>query len=63
MSASVAAESTAEEKKSRSAGVIWPRVKGVMLALVVPVALLFGWHFAVKAGMTRLIPSPADVAE
>jgi NitT/TauT family transport system permease protein len=63
MSASVAAENTAEGKKSRARGMIGPRLKGVMLALVVPLALLLGWHLAVKAGMTRLIPSPADVAE
>jgi NitT/TauT family transport system permease protein len=63
MSASVAAENTAGEKKSQARGMIGPRLKGVMLALVVPLALLLGWHLAVKAGMTRLIPSPADVAE
>ncbi len=63
MSASVAAENTAEGKKSRARGMIGPRLKGVLLALVVPLALLLGWHLAVKAGMTRLIPSPADVAE
>ncbi|MCA3313734.1 MAG: ABC transporter permease [Roseomonas sp.] len=63
MSASVAADGSAGEKKSRPGGMIWPRLKGLMLALVVPLALLLGWHLAVKAGMTRLIPSPADVAE
>jgi len=63
MSASVAAEGSAGEKKSRPGGIVWPRLKAVMLALVVPLALLLGWHLAVKAGMTRLIPSPADVAE
>ena len=63
MSASVAAEGSAGEKKSRPGGVVWPRLKAVLLALVVPLALLLGWHLAVKAGMTRLIPSPADVAE
>jgi len=63
MSASVAAEGSAGEKKSRPGGMIWPRLKAVLLALVVPLALLLGWHLAVKAGMTRLIPSPADVAE
>jgi NitT/TauT family transport system permease protein len=63
MSASVAAEGSAGEKKSRPGGMLWPRLKAVMLALVVPLALLLGWHLAVKAGMTRLIPSPADVAE
>lgn len=63
MSASVAAEESAGEKKSRPEGMLWPRLKAVLLALVVPLALLLGWHLAVKAGMTRLIPSPADVAE
>jgi NitT/TauT family transport system permease protein len=63
MSASVAAEGSAGEKKSRPGGMIWPRLKAVLLALVVPLALLLAWHLAVKAGMTRLIPSPADVAE
>ena len=63
MSASVAAEGSAGEKKSRPGGMVWPRLKAVLLALVVPLALLLGWHLAVKAGMTRLIPSPADVAE
>ena len=63
MSASVAGEGSAGEKKSRPGRVIWPRLKAVLLALVVPLALLLGWHLAVKAGMTRLIPSPADVAE
>jgi NitT/TauT family transport system permease protein len=33
------------------------------LAMVVPLALLAFWHLAVAAGMTRLIPSPAEVAE
>ncbi len=63
MSARVAAEGSAGEKKSRPGGMLWPRLKAVLLALVVPLALLLGWHLAVKAGMTRLIPSPADVAE
>lgn len=63
MSASVAAEGSVGEKKSRPRGMVWPRLKAVLLALVVPLALLLGWHLAVKAGMTRLIPSPADVAE
>lgn len=39
------------------------RLKPVGLALIVPLLLLLGWHLAVKAGMTRLIPSPAEVAE
>lgn len=63
MSASVAAEGSAGEKKSRPGRMLWSRAKAVLLALIVPLALLLGWHLAVKAGMTRLIPSPADVAE
>jgi NitT/TauT family transport system permease protein len=39
------------------------RLKPIALALVVPALLLLFWHLAVRAGMTRLIPSPADVAE
>lgn len=42
---------------------LFARAKAAALALIVPALLLFGWHMAVKAGMTRLIPSPADVAE
>lgn len=41
----------------------WPRLRSLGLALIVPLLLLAFWHFAVKAGMTRLIPSPAEVAE
>jgi NitT/TauT family transport system permease protein len=39
------------------------RLKPFGLALIVPLALLLFWHLAVQAGMTRLIPSPAEVAE
>lgn len=39
------------------------RLGPIALSLVVPLLLLLGWHLAVKAGMTRLIPSPAEVAE
>lgn len=39
------------------------RVKPALLALIVPLLLLLFWHLAVQAGMTRLIPSPAEVAE
>jgi NitT/TauT family transport system permease protein len=49
---------------SRPAGArLLARLKPVGLALIVPLLLLLGWHLAVKAGMTRLIPSPAEVAE
>ena len=46
MSASVAAETATEGKKLRRGGVIGPRLKGFMLALVVPLLLLLGWHLA-----------------
>jgi NitT/TauT family transport system permease protein len=39
------------------------RAKSLLLSLIVPLLLLLGWHLAVQAGMTRLIPSPAQVAE
>jgi NitT/TauT family transport system permease protein len=39
------------------------RAKPAVLALIVPALLLLFWHWAVQAGLTRLIPSPADVAE
>ncbi|WP_270935972.1 ABC transporter permease [Falsiroseomonas oryzae] len=39
------------------------RLRPTLLALIVPALLLLFWHLAVKAGMTRLIPSPAEVAE
>jgi hypothetical protein len=39
------------------------RLKPIAFALIVPALLLMGWHAAVAAGMTRLIPSPAEVAE
>ncbi len=42
---------------------LWQRVRGTVLAMIVPLLLLAFWHYAVKAGMTRLIPSPAEVAE
>ncbi|HZF76848.1 MAG TPA: ABC transporter permease [Acetobacteraceae bacterium] len=39
------------------------RLRPAALALVVPALLLLLWHLAVAQGMTRLIPSPAQVAE
>jgi NitT/TauT family transport system permease protein len=49
---------------SRAGGAkLLARAKPLALALIVPVLLLISWHLAVKAGMTRLIPSPAEVAE
>ncbi|MFM8678834.1 MAG: ABC transporter permease [Alphaproteobacteria bacterium] len=41
------------------------RLRGVLSgwrALVVPALLLLAWHAAISAGMSRLIPSPAEVA-
>ena len=47
----------------RSGAKLVARAKPVLLALIVPALLLLFWHWAVQAGLTRLIPSPADVAE
>lgn len=43
--------------------VAWGRVKPVLLAMIVPAALLAFWHHATTSGWTLLIPPPADVAE
>jgi NitT/TauT family transport system permease protein len=45
------------------AAALWGRVRPVLLALIVPASLIAFWHYASTSGMTRLIPSPADVAE
>ena len=42
--------------------VAWGRVKPVLLAMIVPAALLAFWHHATTNGWTLLIPPPADVA-
>ncbi|MFN6954164.1 MAG: ABC transporter permease [Acetobacteraceae bacterium] len=41
----------------------WARVKPVLLALIVPGALLAFWHYATVNEWTLLIPPPAEVAE
>lgn len=61
MSATAAASD--EPAATRAPVSLWQRVRGTVLALIVPLLLLAFWHYAVKAGMTRLIPSPAEVAE
>jgi len=57
-----AAAPPAGEAAARPGG-IGPRLRGLGTALVVPLLLLGLWHWAVAAGMTQLIPSPAEVAE
>ena len=61
-------EATIVARPAASPGVITAkrlkaRLGPIALSLVVPLLLLLGWHLAVQAGMTRLIPSPAEVAE
>jgi NitT/TauT family transport system permease protein len=64
MSATAAADDAAPEPQAtRAHASLWQRARGTVLACIVPLLLLAFWHFAVKAGMTRLIPSPAEVAE
>lgn len=63
MSATTAGAAPAAEMTPKPLRGIWLRLRGLVLALIVPLLLLLFWHFAVKAGMTRLIPSPAEVAE
>lgn len=58
------AEGTPQAAPTTSPGMgVWRRVRGTVLALIVPLVLLVFWHVAVTMGMTRLIPSPRDVAE
>jgi NitT/TauT family transport system permease protein len=52
-----------EAAAARAPASLWQRARGTVLAMIVPLLLLAFWHYAVKAGMTRLIPSPAEVAE
>ena len=63
MSVTTSAAAPPAEAPARAPLGLWQRARGTVLALIVPLLLLAGWHYAVKAGMTRLIPSPADVAE
>jgi NitT/TauT family transport system permease protein len=58
-----AAAEAAEPAAMRVPVSLWQRLRGTVLAWIVPLLLLAVWHFAVQAGMTRLIPSPAEVAE
>jgi NitT/TauT family transport system permease protein len=61
MSATTAEDAPAATAAARPS--LWQRLRGTVLAWIVPLLLLAVWHFAVQAGMTRLIPSPAEVAE
>jgi NitT/TauT family transport system permease protein len=63
MSIATSADAPPEPTATRVRVSLWQRVRGTVLAMIVPLLLLAFWHFAVKAGMTRLIPSPAEVAE
>jgi NitT/TauT family transport system permease protein len=64
MSATTAASAPPAETAAPPPRVaLWQRLRGTVLALVMPLLMLIGWHLAVQAGMTRLIPSPAEVAE
>lgn len=53
----------AEAPPPRPSISLWQRLRGTVLALIVPLILLAFWDIAVRMGMTRLIPSPYDVAE
>lgn len=63
MSATTVPATPAADATSKPAPRLWPRIRGTILALIVPLLLLLFWHLAVKAGRTRLIPSPYEVAE
>ena len=57
------AGAAAEAPPPRPSISLWQRLRGTVLALIVPLILLAFWDVAVRMGMTRLIPSPYDVAE
>lgn len=63
MSVTTSVAAAPETAPVRAGPGLWQRARGLLLALIVPLLLLAFWHYAVKAGMTRLIPSPAEVAE
>ena len=63
MSAIITAAAPKAEEAARPSPGLWPRMRGLVLALPVPLLLLALWHWAVAAGMTMLIPSPAEVGE
>jgi NitT/TauT family transport system permease protein len=41
---------------------LWPRVRGALLALAFPLAVLVVWHFATFGRKFSLVPPPSDVA-
>ena len=47
---------------SGPAGLPWQRVRGALLTLVFPLAVLVVWHFATFGRKFSLIPPPSDVA-
>lgn len=65
MSVTAATDAASEEATApaRAPGGFLRRLRGAVVAMIVPLLLLAGWHYAVAWGMTRLIPSPAEVAE
>jgi NitT/TauT family transport system permease protein len=62
MSEAVAPATVVAAQRRNGIGLL-ARGRPMLLALIVPLLLLLAWHLAVRAGMTRLIPSPAQVAE
>lgn len=47
---------------SAPAALTWPHLRGVVLALAFPVAVLVVWHFATFGRKFSLVPPPSDVA-
>jgi NitT/TauT family transport system permease protein len=47
---------------SAPAALSWPRMRGGVLALAFPVAVLVVWHFATFGRKFSLVPPPSDVA-
>lgn len=55
------AELTTKEVGAVTTSEFWPRLKRILIPLIVPVFLLFAWHAAVRLSGTQLIPSPKEV--
>lgn len=63
MSVTASTATPGTEVPARAPVGLWQRLRGTALALIVPLILLAAWHFGVQASASRLIPSPAAVAE
>lgn len=63
MEGAAAPERAASVPPARAGSGLWPaRLKQPVLALILPLAILIGWHLATNGRAYSLIPPPAEVA-